>query len=128
MRTLCGLHHEGRKRTGTWGYGLLRRSTRLLEQFLPGLSRFGDFFFPFSTGPRPPKGEEVAEVGLFPVRDILALWLPALIMSIGVVEGAVEATMEVDPAVRARKGSRNPIGSIELLSTPVARFHDFVPC
>jgi hypothetical protein len=116
------------KGRGKWADGLVRSSTRLLKQFLPGLSRFGDLSFPFPVGHRFPKGEEVAEIGLFPVRDILALGLAALIMGMGVIEGAVEATMKVDPAMRACCGSRDLVSPVELLSTPVARFHDALSC
>ena len=99
----------------------------LLKQFLPGFPGLGDLIFLFSARFRFPEGEEVAEVGLFPIRDILALGLAALIVGMGVVKGTVEAGMEVGAAVRACSGSRNPIGNIELLSTPVAYLHGSPP-
>ena len=73
----------------TFIYNVRSNIILLFKQLLPSLSRFGDLLFPFSAGPRFPKGEEVAEVGLFPVRDILALGLVALIVGMGVVEDAV---------------------------------------
>ncbi len=111
----------------TFIYNVGSKPRSFLKQFLPGFPRLGNFFFPLSAGLRFPEGEEVAEVGLFPVRDVLTLGFAALIVGMGVVKGTVEAGMEVGAAVRACSGSRNPIGNIELLSTPVAYFHGSPP-
>ena len=101
-----------------------RGSAFLFKQLLPGFPGLGDLFLPFSSGLRSPEGEEVAEVGFFPVRDIVALGFAALIVGMGVIKGTVETGMEVAPAVGACSASLNPISPIELLSTPVAYFHD----
>ena len=101
-----------------------RNLTLFLKQFLPGLPRLGDFSFPLCIGLRLPEDEEIAEVGLFPISDILALGFAALVVGMGVMKGTVEARVEVAPAVETCSASRNPIGPIDLLSTPVAYFHD----
>ena len=108
---------------GTWSQAP-ERMKLLFKQFLPGFPRVGSLLLLLSIGLRFPEGEEVAEVGLFPVRDILALGLAALIVGRGVIKGTVEAGMEVAPAVGACSASLNPIGRIEFLFTPVAYFHD----
>ena len=100
-----------------------RNLTLFLKQFLQGLPRLGDFFFLLSPSLRLPEDEEIAEVGLFPISDILALGLVALVVGMGVMKGTVEARVEVAPAVETCSASRNPIGPIDLLSTPVAYSH-----
>jgi hypothetical protein len=109
---------------GITGLGYGGESTLLLKQFLPGFPGLGDLFLSFSIGLRSPEGEEIAEVGLFSIRDVFALGLAALIVGMGIIKGTVEAGMEVAPAVGACSASLNPFIPIELLSTPVAYLHD----